>query len=52
MTVIDEARRVIRVEAQALSAMADRIDESFEQAIDLILGSSGRVIVSGSSLAY
>ncbi len=47
MTVIDEARRVIRVEAQALSAMADRIDASFERAIDVILDSSGRVIVSG-----
>ena len=47
MTVIDEARRVIRVEALALSAMADRIDDSFERAIDLILGSPGRVIVSG-----
>jgi arabinose-5-phosphate isomerase len=47
MTAIDEARRVIRVEALALSVMADRIDESFERAIDLILGSSGRVIVSG-----
>ena len=47
MTVIDEARRVIRVEALALSAMADRIDSSFERAIDLILGSTGRVIVSG-----
>jgi arabinose-5-phosphate isomerase len=47
MTVIDEARRVIRVEALALSAMADRIDSSFEHAIDLILASSGRVIVSG-----
>ena len=47
MTVIDEARRVIRVEALALTAMAERIDASFERAIDLILGSSGRVIVSG-----
>lgn len=47
MNIIDEARRVIRVEAQALSAMADRIDGSFERAIDMILGSSGRVIVSG-----
>lgn len=47
MTAIDEARRVIRVEADALSAMADRIDESFERAIDLIVGSPGRVIVSG-----
>ncbi len=44
---MDEARRVIRVEALALSAMAERIDNSFERAIDLILMSTGRVIVSG-----
>ena len=47
MTAIEEARRVIRVEADALAAMADRIDESFERAIDVIMGSPGRVIVSG-----
>lgn len=47
MTVINEARRVIRVEADALAAMADRIDESFERAIDVIMASPGRVIVSG-----
>jgi arabinose-5-phosphate isomerase len=47
MNIIDEARRVIRVEAEALSAMAERIDASFERAVDLILGSTGRVIVSG-----
>jgi len=47
MNVIDEARRVIRVEALALSVMADRVDDSFERAIDLILRSPGRVIVSG-----
>ena len=47
MNVIEEARRVIRVEALSLSVMADRIDGSFEQAIDLILTSPGRVIVSG-----
>ncbi|MDD5105290.1 MAG: KpsF/GutQ family sugar-phosphate isomerase [Desulfuromonadaceae bacterium] len=47
MTVIAEARRVIRVEAEALATMADRIDDSFERAIDLILASAGRVIVSG-----
>jgi len=47
MSAIDEARRVIRVEARALSVMADRIDDSFERAIDLILQSPGRVIVSG-----
>lgn len=47
MTVIAEARRVIQVEAEALAAMADRIDASFERAVDLILTSPGRVIVSG-----
>jgi arabinose-5-phosphate isomerase len=47
MAIIEEARRVIRVEAQALIAMADRIDVSFERAIELIMASSGRVIVSG-----
>jgi arabinose-5-phosphate isomerase len=47
MNVIEEARRVILVEALALTAMAERIDSSFERAIDLILASSGRVVVSG-----
>jgi len=47
MTIIEKARRVIRIEAEALTAMADRIDSSFERAVDLILASSGRVIVSG-----
>jgi len=47
MNALNEARRVIQVEADALSAMASRIDASFEKALDLILASSGRVIVSG-----
>lgn len=47
MTAIEEARRVINVEAEALAAMADRIDASFERAVDLVLASPGRVIVSG-----
>jgi arabinose-5-phosphate isomerase len=47
MTAMEEARRVIRVEADALAAMADRIDESFERALDVIVASPGRVIVSG-----
>ena len=47
MTLIREAQRVIRVEAEALVAMADRIDTAFERAIDLISDSPGRVIVCG-----
>lgn len=45
--IADEARRVIRVEADALQAMAGRIDAAFEQAVTLILQSRGRVVVSG-----
>ncbi len=47
MSAIAEARRVIQVEAEALQAMAGRIDASFERAVDLVLASKGRVVVSG-----
>jgi len=47
MSIIAEAKRVIQVEADALQAMALRIDVSFERAVDLILASKGRVVVSG-----
>jgi arabinose-5-phosphate isomerase len=47
MNVIAEAQRVIRVEAEALQAMACRIDSSFERAVELILSSKGRVVVCG-----
>lgn len=44
---LDTARRVIRTEAQALELLADHLGDEFQQAVDLILGASGRVIVSG-----
>jgi len=47
MSVIAEAQRVIQVEADALQAMALRIDASFEKAVELILANKGRVVVSG-----
>lgn len=45
--ILKEARRVIKVEADALLAMADRINGDFERAVQLILSSSGRVVVTG-----
>jgi len=45
--IIEEARRVIRVEADALNALADRIDGEFERAVELVLTSKGRVVVTG-----
>ncbi len=46
-TFLKAARRVVKVEAAALTALADSLDESFAEAIDLILAAKGRVIVSG-----
>lgn len=45
--IIEEARRVIRLEAEALQSLADSIDGGFEQAVRMILASKGRVIVTG-----
>ena len=41
------ARRVIRTEAQALEQLADSLDDRFRQAIDLLVATRGRVIVTG-----
>lgn len=42
-----EARRVLEVEARAISEMAGRLDEGFARAVEIIHESKGRVIVSG-----
>ncbi len=41
------ARRVLSEQARALDAAAAAIDGSFDRAVELILASTGRVIVSG-----
>lgn len=44
---VDAGRRVVEVEARALHALAAALDGSFAEAVALILGAEGRVIVSG-----
>ena len=46
-SALDLARRVLRIEADAVRALADRIDGAFLEALSLILNCRGRVIVSG-----
>ena len=41
------AQRVLAIEAQAVAALAERLDPEFRRAVDLILAGHGRVIVSG-----
>ncbi len=45
--ILEEAKKVIRVEAEALLALADAINGAFEEAVRLILASKGRVVVTG-----
>ncbi len=43
----DQARRVLKIEADAVAALIARIDESFEHAVEMILNCEGRVVVTG-----
>ncbi len=44
---LETARRVLRIEAEALGDMLQRLDARFEQAVELLLACKGRVVVSG-----
>lgn len=45
--ILKEAKRVIRVEAEALLTLAESLDAEFVRGVELILSSSGRVVVTG-----
>jgi len=44
---LDLARTVLQIEAQAVAALAGRIDGNFLRAVELLLACRGRVVVSG-----
>lgn len=44
---IDVAREVVQIESEAVAAIADRLDDNFNKAVDAILHCRGRVIVAG-----
>jgi arabinose-5-phosphate isomerase len=45
--IIDRGRRVLSLERDALARTAERLDDSFARAVELLRDSDGRVIVSG-----
>jgi arabinose-5-phosphate isomerase len=45
--ILAEAKRVIRVEAEALLTLAESLNSEFARGVELILSSSGRVVVTG-----
>ena len=46
-SVLDLARKVLSIEAEAVFALVARLDQRFLDAVDLILACRGRVVVSG-----
>ena len=47
ISAIDVAKRVLKIEGDSLYALMDKIGDSFEKAVDLILQCKGKVVVSG-----
>jgi arabinose-5-phosphate isomerase len=44
---LETARRVLKIEAQAINDVLGRLDASFERAVDLLFACKGRVVLSG-----
>jgi arabinose-5-phosphate isomerase len=44
---LDSARRVLRIEAAALNDLLQRLDGTFEQAVEMLLACKGRVVIIG-----
>src|SRR5208283_2132116 len=45
--IIDIAKRVLTIEADAVSALKEKLGSGFEKAVDIVFSSKGRVIVTG-----
>jgi arabinose-5-phosphate isomerase len=44
---LDIARKVLEIEIEAVQAVMDRLDDTFDQCIDLLYGLRGRIIITG-----
>jgi arabinose-5-phosphate isomerase len=47
MSAQEEAKRVLKIEADAILELRERVDASFAEAVKLIMGCRGRVVVTG-----
>jgi arabinose-5-phosphate isomerase len=45
--IIKKGKEVVRIEAEAVAALEDRIDQSFAQAVEVLFACRGRVVVTG-----
>jgi arabinose-5-phosphate isomerase len=44
---LEQGKRVLAIEAKAIAALIDRLDQRFSQAVDILLKCQGKVVVSG-----
>ena len=45
--LVEYARDVVRLEAEAIAQLADRLNGAFGRAVEMVLGCTGRVVVTG-----
>jgi len=45
--ILDAARKVVQIEAEAVEALGARLDERFAKAVEMVLACTGRVVVTG-----
>ncbi len=45
--ILDIAKRVLKIEADAVSALIEKLNSDFEKAVGIIFSSKGRVVVTG-----
>jgi len=45
--IINQARDVLKIEAEGLLSLIERVDKRFEEMVELICSSKGRLVVSG-----
>jgi arabinose-5-phosphate isomerase len=45
--ILDIAKKVLKIEAEAVSALIEKLNSDFEKAVDIIFNSKGRVVVTG-----
>lgn len=47
MTILERARRVLEIEAQAVAALIPRLNEDFVRAVEILYQCQGRVVLTG-----
>jgi len=47
LSIIDRAKEVLTIEANSILTLANRIDEKFQNAVDILFKCKGRVVVTG-----